>query len=79
MGNESPKLYSEQKASLNAIRRHLGLDKMYLYRFIDNYKKIEKMPYNIVLGIAEYENIEPNELYNKMLVYAVKNSKNKGD
>ena len=77
MGN--PKLYSEQKMSLNAIRKNLGLDKMYLYRFIGNYEKVQKMPYNIVLGIAEYENIEPNELYNKMLVYAVKNSKNKGD
>lgn len=77
MGN--PKLYSEQKMSLNAIRKNLGLDKMYLYRFIGNYEKIQKMPYNIVLGIATLEGIEPNELYSKMLTYAVKNSKNKGD
>lgn len=75
----NPKLYSEQKMSLNAIRKHLGLDKMYLYRFIGNYEKIQKMPYNIVLGIAALEGIEPNELYSKMLTYAVKNSKNKGD
>lgn len=75
----NPKLYSEQKMSLNAIRKNLGLDKMYLYRFIGNYEKIQKMPYNIVLGIATLEGIEPNELYSKMLTYAVKNSKNKGD
>ena len=75
----NPKLYSEQKMSLNAIRKNLGLDKMYLYRFIGNYEKIQKMPYNIVLGIATLERIEPNELYSKMLTYAVKNSKNKGD
>lgn len=75
MGN--PKLYSEQKMSLNAIGRHLGLDKMYLYRFIGNYEKVQKMPYNIVLGIATLEGIEPNELYSKMLTYAIENSKRK--
>lgn len=76
---EKPKLYPEQNGSLNSIQRALNLDKMYLYRFIGNYKKIKTMPYEIVLGIAKYEGMEPNELYSKMLSYAVNNSKNKGD
>lgn len=73
------KLYAGQKKNLNQIRNELGLDKMYLYRFVGNYEKIQKMPYNIVLGIANIEKIEPNDLYSKMLSYAVKNSKEKGD
>jgi hypothetical protein len=77
MTNEMPKLYPEQKLTLNSIRRYLGLDKMYLYRFIGNYERIEKMPYSIVLGIAKLEKIEPNKLYSKMLTYALQNSKNK--
>ena len=72
---EKPKLYQEQKKCLNEIGRELGLDKMYLYRYVGNIEKIEKMPYEIVLGISHAEKIEPNELYNKMKVYALKNSK----
>lgn len=75
----NPKLYSQQKLSLNQIQKVLNLDKMYLYRFVGNLNKIKKMPYEIVLGIANIEKIEPNELYSKMLSYAVKNSKEKGD
>lgn len=72
------KLYAGQKKNLNQIRNELGLDKMYLYRYVGNHSKIKKMPYEIVLGIANVEKIEPNELYNKMLVYALQNP-NKGE
>lgn len=75
MARKPPKLYSEQKLCLNSIGKQLGLDKMYLYRYVGNYKKIEKMPCNILLGIAKIEGIEPNELYSKMLVYSLQNSK----
>lgn len=75
---KSPKLFTEQKMSLGTMQRLLNLDKMCLYRYVGNYEKIEKMPYNIILGIAKLENMEPNELYNKMLVYSLQNSK-KGD
>lgn len=69
------KLYAGQKKNLNQIRNELGLDKMYLYRYVGNHNKIKRMPYEIVLGIANVEKIEPNELYSKMLVYALKNKK----
>lgn len=75
MAYKPPKLYSGQKLSINSIGKELGLDKMYLYRYVGNYKRIEKMPCNILLGIAKIEGIEPNELYSKMLVYALQNKK----
>ena len=75
MGKITSKLYSEQRLSLKEIQQRLGLDKMYLYRYVGNHEKIKKMPYSIVLGIANIELIEPNELYNKMLVYSLKNPK----
>ena len=75
MYSTSPKLYPEQKYPLNAIGKQLGLDKMYLYRYVGNYKKIERIPCNVLLGMAKIEGIEPNELYNKMLVYAMKSKK----
>lgn len=78
MGKKTAKLYSGQRLSLNEIQQRLGLDKMYLYRYVGNHEKIKKMPYSIVLGIAKLEVIEPNELYNKMLVHSLKNQK-KGD
>ena len=74
---KNPKLFAEQKISLGTMQRLLNLDKMCLYRYVGNYEKIEKMPYNIILGIAKLENMEPNDLYNKMLVYALQNNKNK--
>lgn len=79
MYKKAPKLYSEQKSSLNSIGKELGLDKMYLYRYVGNIEKVEKMPYEIVLGIANIEKIEPNELYNKMKVYALQNFKSKNN
>ena len=75
MNKITSKLYSEQRLSLKEIQQRLGLDKMYLYRYVGNHEKIKKMPYSIVLGIANIELIEPNELYNKMLVYSLKNPK----
>lgn len=74
---KSVKLYAEQKSSINSISVRLGLDKMYLYRFVGNVEKVEKMPYGIVLGIANIEKIEPNDLYSKMLSYALENSRKK--
>jgi hypothetical protein len=72
---KKPKLYADQKEAINVIQKSLGLDKMYLYRYVGNYKKIKTMPYEIVLGIAKVEKIKPNELYSKMLIYALENSK----
>lgn len=69
---DNPKLYEKQKLPLNRIRKSLGLDKMYLYRFVGNYKRIEMMPYKIVTGIARLEQMNPDELYYDMLVYAKK-------
>ena len=72
------KLYTEQKHNLYQIEKALDVDKMYLYKFVGNFKKIRKMPYEIVLRIAAFEQIEPNELYSKVLTYALQNS-SKGD
>lgn len=74
MGKMQKKLYSEQKNNINFIRKQLGLDKMYLYRYIGNCKKIKRMPYEIVLGIANIEKIEPDELYSKMIGFAIRNN-----
>ena len=43
MAYKPPKLYSGQKLSINSIGKELGLDKMYLYRYVGNYKRIEKI------------------------------------
>ena len=75
MSSRRAKLYLEQKNTLNHIGRELNLDKMYLYRYVGNYKKIKTMPYEIVLGIAKVEEIEADKLYNRMLGYALENSK----
>ena len=75
MENKQPKLYQNQKNSINYMRRKLGLDKMYLYRCVGNREKIERLPYKIVVDIAKIEGIEPNELYNNMIDYSEK----KGD
>lgn len=69
------KLYEEQKNTLNHIGKELNLDKMYLYRYAGNYRKIKMMPYEIVIGISNIEEISPEELYDAMLIYAFKNGK----
>lgn len=74
---KTPKLYSGQKMSINSLAKALKLDKMYLYRYVGDCERIKKMPYEIVLGIAYLEGIEPNELYNKMLTYSLQNSNKK--
>lgn len=70
------KLFIGQKHNLSTLQRLLGVDKNYLYRFVKNPAKVRKMPFEIVLGISKIEKIEPNELYNKMLVYSLQRDKN---
>ena len=63
------KLYKEQKHSLYELQKELNLDKMRLYRYASGQFKIEKMPINLLNGIARIEKLEPNDLFKKMKEY----------
>lgn len=69
------KLYEEQTISINKIQQDLGLDNMRLYRYADGTIPIGKMPVELVLQLAYYLKIEPNELLDKMLKYATRRNK----
>lgn len=69
------KLYEEQKVSIYKIQHDLGLDNMRLYRYAEGTISIDKMPVDLVLKLAYYLKIEPNELLDKMIKYSNRRKK----
>ena len=63
------KLYEEQKHSLYDIQNEIGVSKITLYNYANKKRKIENMPIKMMLDIACYEEIEPNELIKKIKEY----------
>lgn len=63
------KLYKEQKHSLYEIQKEIGVSKITLYNYANKKRKIEKMPIKMILDIAYFEKIEPNELVKRMKEY----------
>ena len=63
------KLYKEQKHSLYEIQNAIGVSKITLYNYANKKRKIDKMPINMILSIAKYEKIEPNELIKRIKEY----------
>lgn len=66
------KFYEEQKHSIYEIQQELKLSHYSLYKYYGSTQKIKNMPTELLRKIAEFEEIEPNELYEKMLEYAEK-------
>lgn len=69
------KLYAEQKHSIYEIQKKIGLSHYGLYRYYGNATRIKNMPMEILNKIADFEEIEPKELYKKMLDYVEKINK----
>lgn len=63
------KLYKNQKHSIYELTKKLELEYKRLYRYADKTVDINKMPIELVLGIANIEKIEPNELFREMKEY----------
>lgn len=63
------KLYKEQKHSLYEIQNAIGVSKITLYNYANKKRNIDKMPTKMVLDIAYYEKIEPNELVKRIKEY----------
>lgn len=66
---EKIKLYGEQKHTIYEIQKHIGVSKITLYRYANGERKLENMPTKMLLDIANFEKVEPNELYKKMNRY----------
>lgn len=63
------KLYKEQKHSLYEIQNAIGVSKITLYNYANKKRKIENMPIQMILDIAHFEKIEPNELLKRIKEY----------
>lgn len=63
------KLYKEQKHSLYEIQNKIGVSKITLYNYANKKRKIDNMPTKMLLDIAYYEMIEPNELIKRIKEY----------
>jgi len=63
------KLYKEQKHTLYEIQNAIGVSKITLYNYANGKRKVENMPIKMVLDIAYFEKIEPNELLKRMKEY----------
>ena len=63
------KLYKEQKHSLYEIQNAIGVSRITLYNYANKKRNIDKMPTKMLLDIAYYENIEPNELIKNIKGY----------
>lgn len=66
------KLFEEQKQSIYKIQKDTGIPIAKLYRYAKGDTPINKMPVDLVLQLANYFKIEPNELVNMMLRYATR-------
>ena len=63
------KLYKEQKHTLYEIQKAIGVSKITLYNYANKKRDIESMPIKMVLDIAYFEKIEPNELIKRIKEY----------
>ena len=63
------KLYKEQKHSLYEIQNAIGVSRITLYNYANKKRKIENMPIQMILDIAHFEKIEPNELIKRIKEY----------
>lgn len=70
------KLYEEQKNSIYQLQKKMNLSKDCLYKYARKEIDINKMPIDIMLGIAYIEKIEPNRLYEEMKKYLEKGETN---
>lgn len=69
------KLYAEQKHSIYEIQKYVGVSHYTLYHYYGNATKIKRIPYDILKKIAEFEEIDEEELLKKMIEYAEKINK----
>ena len=63
------KLFEEQRVSIYKVQQDLGLDHARLYRYVSGTTKIENMPTKLILDLANYFKIEPNQLFKEMKEY----------
>ena len=63
------KLYKKQKHSLYEIQKRIGVSRITLYNYANKKRDIDKMPISMILDIAYYEEIEPNELVKSIKEY----------
>lgn len=63
------KLFKEQNVSLYKIQKDLGLEIKRLYRYADGTCKIKSMPTELLVKLADYFKIKPQDLYEKMIQY----------
>ena len=63
------KLYKEQKHSLYDIQKRIGVSKITLYNYANKKRNIDNMPLKMILDIALYEQMEPNELVKRIKEY----------
>lgn len=63
------KLYKEQKHSLYDIQNEIGVSKITLYNYANKKRNIDNMPNKMLLDIAYYEKIEPNQLIKNIKEY----------
>lgn len=63
------KLYKKQKHSLYDIQKRIGVSRITLYNYANKKRNIDNMPISMILDIASYEQIEPNELIKNIKEY----------
>lgn len=65
------KLYKNQKHTLYEIQNAIGVSKITLYNYANKKRFIDNMPTKILLDIASFERIEPNQLMKEMREYLI--------
>ena len=63
------KLYKEQKHSLYDIQKRIGVSKVTLYNYANKKRNIDKMPVEMMLAIASYEEIKAGDLIKRIKEY----------
>ena len=63
------RLYKEQKHSLYDIQNRIGVSRITLYNYANKKRSIDNMPTKMILDIAYYEEIDPNELVKRIKEY----------
>lgn len=68
------KLYAEQKHTTNEIGAKIGLSSATLYNYVKGKRNKCNMPVSTLIKIASLEEIEPMDLYFKMVEYENKHN-----
>lgn len=66
------KLYEKQKHTLYYLNKSLGLSKDCLNKYARGERKIEKLPAQVIIGLAYQEKVEANKLFEMMKDYQKK-------